>query len=33
MLDGVIMELLDSAYPLLTQINGTTNYEEGFKGC
>jgi len=25
------MELSDSAYPLLTQINGVTNYEDGFK--
>src|ERR1700731_1506599 len=31
-LEGVVMELQDCAFPLITQLTPTTNVEEGFRG-
>ena len=32
-LTGVLMELKDCAFPLLSEIKGTTDYKEAFLGC
>lgn len=32
-LKGVIMELGDAAFPLINSIRGTTDQNEGFRGC
>ena len=32
-LNGVLMEIKDCAFPLLSEVKGTTNYKEGFMGC
>jgi len=32
-LKGVLMELKDSALPLISNLSGSINYKEGFSGC
>lgn len=32
-LEGVLMELRDCAFPLVTECKGTVEYKEGFEGC
>jgi len=32
-LKGVLMELSDSALPLISSLKGSVDYKEGFSGC
>lgn len=32
-LNGVLMEIRDCAFPLLSEVKGTTDYKEAFLGC
>lgn len=32
-LEGVLMEMRDCAFPLISSCKGTVDYKEGFEGC